>query len=155
MPPATENAIRAALTQYVDTRRGDPVPVVRSFQFAQKSAPTKTSSTTTAPTTGATTGNGTATGANGAPDAIDLAAAAGSGSVPTWAIVGGSLVGLILVMTIVLMWRRNAKLAAERRLFEQEFRNDTRMFEDYSSANPGALAQQLNDLFNQPSAPVR
>ncbi|MCW2928499.1 MAG: hypothetical protein JWM86_2467 [Thermoleophilia bacterium] len=135
-------AVKTALTPYVITSRGDPVPSVRraplgtlagdedATERIEKIREESVSKETEAP----------------------LGTITERAVVPMWAkaLIAVLIVGIIT--TIVILLRRSSSLAAERTRLEESFRTEQRLFEDFAQQRPDELAADLNALFGAPPA---
>lgn len=66
-------------------------------------------------------------------------------------LAGIFLAGVALLTAIALLWRRNASLQDQRKMFEEEFRSDYNKFNQFANDNPDMLAQELENLLAMPS----
>lgn len=71
---------------------------------------------------------------------------------PTWMLAVMAVLVIGIITSILVLWRRSAAMAAERRRLEESFRSEQRLFEDFAAQNPDTLAQELNQLFGAPAA---
>ncbi len=128
-----ERAVRDTVAQIVVPDR-DPAPVVRNLPASAAGD--------------ATDGSGSAA-AGAASEASEAGASATPGSDEIIRADLGSMsialgaIALLLGGITALMWRRSRRLEAERRVFEDEFRNDMTRFQTVASRNPDELAQEI------------
>ena len=141
-------AVKQVLGTFVQASRGDPAPVVTRTKFAGD-APTAAAGGDAA----ATDADAAATAAAGAAGTSDVLVT--KTQMPKWAT---ALIAILLVgiaTTVLVLWRRSAAIAAERRRLEESFRADQRVLENFAQQNPDDLAADLNALFGQPAAAER
>ena len=63
----------------------------------------------------------------------------------------GAVVVIGLLTAIIILWRRSVRMAEERRRYEEEFRNEQRLLDDFAKANPEDIARDLEALLGAPA----
>ncbi len=66
--------------------------------------------------------------------------------IPGAVVVTAFLLMLGLVTVVLLLWRRNVRLASERKNFEAEFQNDFQRFQSVAQQSPDDVARELEAL---------
>lgn len=138
-------SVKRILGTFVDPRRRDPAPTVTMAKFAGGGDK---------PTNEDLQAIQEVASANAkSPATTALAPVAPKTQMPKWAMALMAALVIAAITSVLVLWRRSAAMAAERRRLEESFSREQRLFEDFAQQNPDHLARDLNALFGAPSAP--
>lgn len=138
--PALERAVDRLVGTYITTNRGDTKSVT-AVKFPEPVAAAGSEETEA---------EAASASESSIKEELD-ATATRSTHVPGWALALLFVTGVGFVASIAILWRRNARLASERRRFEDEFRHEQRMFQQFAQENPDDVARQLEQLLGAPA----
>lgn len=67
----------------------------------------------------------------------------------------GLFLAAVMIAVIAFLWRRSARLTAERRVFEQEFRHDMTRFQSVAQQDPDKLAREIEEFLSEQAPQAR
>ncbi|MEO6867667.1 MAG: hypothetical protein ABI200_06565, partial [Gaiellales bacterium] len=138
-------ATKSMLGTFVETKRGDPVPVVKMAKFA--------GNVVDKPKDALADLRANAEAENAAAKTAAEATMITTNEMPRWTMAVMAVLVIAAISAMLVLWRRSSAMAAERKRLEESFNREQRLFEDFAQQNPDDLAADLNALFGAPSAP--
>lgn len=150
--PSMQGAVFKMLKAYVDADRGDPIPTVSRVKFSKEIAGApieQPAGAGDAPASG--TGAGSGNASDGSAGEVAGVQIREEQSIPGVAIALVAVLLIGLAAVIAVLWRRSARLAAERQRLAAGVEQQEFALQSFAKESPDEMARALESILGTPA----